>query len=138
MGYCGCYSPIYSFCLLSFRNAASFEEEDEDGSLCQDSVVVHEYDEANNSTDRVGHTDPSQTSKAQLLDCGKETGKDYQVQSLANSTALADFRKVYVRCPESRTVRDLWQEYAHGLHGQEPLREKEKRGKSGAKTQWIP
>jgi hypothetical protein len=103
---------------LSFRNARSFEEEDEDGSLRQGSVV-HEHDEAVNSADQVGHTtDPSQTAKAQFSVCGEVN----HVQSL-NSTTLHDF--------DTRTVHDLWQEYAYGVNGQEPLREKERRG-----TKW--
>jgi hypothetical protein len=69
--------------LLPFRNAASFGEEDEDGSLRQEGDI-HEHDEAVKSADRVGHTDPRLTAKAQLLDRGKETGKEYHVHSLAD------------------------------------------------------
>jgi hypothetical protein len=119
------YCPIYSPSIFSFRNAASFKEEDEGGSLRQVSVV-HEHGEEVHSTDRVGHTDPSQTAKAQFPDC------DYvnPVQRL-DSTALPAFGKAHVPGPASITVRDIWQEYAHGLNGQEPLREKESRG-----TKW--
>jgi hypothetical protein len=124
------YCPIYSPYMLSFCNAASFEEEGKDGGLRQVSFV-HEHDEAVNSADQVGHTGPSQTAKAQFPECGKETGKEYHVPSLTNSTALPDFGKVHVRDPDIRTVHDLWQEYAHGLNGQEPWREKERRG-----TKW--
>jgi hypothetical protein len=119
------YCPIYSPYLLSFRNAASFEEDAEYGSLCQMSVV-HEPGEAVNSADHVGHTDPSQTAKPQFLECDEFN----HVQSL-NSTALPAFGKAHVPGLTSRTVRDIWQEYAHGLNGQEPLREKESRG-----TKW--
>jgi hypothetical protein len=80
--------------LLSFRNAISFDEEGEDGSLRQD-TVVHEHDEAVNSADQVRHTDPRLTAKTQLLNCGNETGKDNHVHSLANSLALPDFGKVH-------------------------------------------
>jgi hypothetical protein len=72
----------------------------------------------------MGHTDPSQTAKAQSPECGEVN----HVQNLY-STALPDFGKVYVRGPgDSRTVRAIWQEYAYGLNGQEPWRDKERRG----------
>jgi hypothetical protein len=80
--------------LLSFCYAASFEEDEEDGSLHQESVA---------------------------------NGDDEVVQSL-NSTALPDTGKVHICSPDSKTAHDIWQEYAHGLNGQEPLREKERRG----------
>jgi hypothetical protein len=111
--YCLIYSPYF----LSFRNAASFEEDDEDGSLCQGSAV-HVHGEAVNSADRMGHIDPSQTAKAQLPECSEVN----HVQSL-NSTALPDFGKVHAH---RLTARDIWQGYAYGLNGQEPLREKER------------
>jgi uncharacterized protein YifE (UPF0438 family) len=99
--------------LLSFRNATSFEEE-------------YEHGEAAYCADRVRHRDPRLTAKAQLLECGEVN----HVQS-HNSTALPYSWKVDVYSPDSRTVHDLWQEYAYGLSGQEPLREKERRG-----TKW--
>jgi hypothetical protein len=108
---------------LYFRNTRSFEEEDEDGSLRQVSVV-HEYGEDVNSADQEGRTDASQIAKNQL----SEYGKVNHVQN-PNGAALADLGKAYVRGPpDSRTVHKIWQEYAHGLNGQEPFREKERRG----------
>jgi hypothetical protein len=47
-----------------------------------------------------------------------------QVQNLSSATVDGDLLQI-----DTRTVRDLWQEYAYGLNGQEPLREKERRGK---------
>jgi hypothetical protein len=91
LGYCDSFLLSGMLTLLV---VASFEEDDEDGSLHQESVA---------------------------------NGDDEAVQ-IFNSTALPDFGKVYVRGPDSRTVHDIWQEYAHGLNGQEPLREKERRG----------
>jgi hypothetical protein len=85
------YCPIYSPYLLSFCNAASFEEDGKDGSLRQESVV-REHGEAVNSADR-------QTAKAQFL----ERGEVNHVQSL-NSTAVHGFGEVHVRGPDSRTV----------------------------------
>jgi hypothetical protein len=80
-----------------------------------------------NAADRMRHTDPSLTAEVKFL----ERSEVNHVQSPTNSTALPDFGKDHVRGPGSRTVHDLWQEYAHGLNGREPLREKDKRG-----SQW--
>jgi hypothetical protein len=50
------------------------------------------------------------------------------VQSPKSTRAFADFGRVNFRDSESRTVRNVWQEYAHGLNGQEPWREQERSG----------
>jgi hypothetical protein len=82
-GYSSSYSPIYSQYLLSFRNARSFEDEDEDWR-----TFVH--------------------AKAQF----SEYGEVNRVQS-PNSTVSADFRKVDAFVPDSRTLCDLRQEYEY-------------------------
>jgi hypothetical protein len=55
--------------------------------------------------------------------------EDDEEGSLQEHGEAPDVGKAHVRGPESRTARDLWQEYAHGLCGHESLREKEKHGK---------
>jgi hypothetical protein len=75
--------------------------------------------------DRVRHTGSWLTAKPQLL----EYGEVNHVQSL-NSTALPDLWKIDVSGYTNRkTIRDLCQEYAHGVNGKEPLRKKERRRK---------
>jgi hypothetical protein len=54
------------------------------------------------------------------------------------STALADSVKLYIRGLECKIVRDLWQQYAHGVNGEEPLREKERSGKMWRKDPIDP
>jgi hypothetical protein len=61
-----------------------------------------------NCADQVGrHTDPSKTAKAQFVECGKETGKEYHIQSLANSAALPALGNIHIRGLEDRPLREL-------------------------------
>jgi hypothetical protein len=86
------YCPRYSPYLLYIRNAASFEEDDEDGSLKQERVA-NEHGEAVNSGDRMGHADPVKPPRLSFRSAVKSTIKASIVQQ------LPDFRKVHVRGP---------------------------------------